>query len=231
MPAPTEKDEEADLEVQVAKIVLTDVPDKLDELLRQQPTSTSTNTDDLVSHQLANPSLEPIILYLKGGKLPENGQQAQEIIVLSKQFTIFDEMLYRENSKCGDLPQIVVPASLKQQMMEEHHAGSLAGHFSGPRLYETISRRRWWKNMYRDLIEYSRKCPQCTVVERKERKKIPPLMPIPVDHLFQIMGVDIIEPPLTTKGNKYLIFSKTYLQNGPWHFPHQIKRQNELPDY
>ena len=143
MPAPTEKDEEADLEVQVAKIVSTDVPDTLDELLRQQPTSTSTDTDDLIARQLADPCLEPIILYLKDGRLPENEQQAQEIITLSKQFTILDEILYRENSKGGELPQIVIPASLKQQMMEEHHAGLLAGHFSGPRLYKTIS-KRWW---------------------------------------------------------------------------------------
>ena len=55
MPAATEKDEEADLEVQVAKIVSTDVPDTLDELLRQQPTSTSTDTDDLIAHQLTRP--------------------------------------------------------------------------------------------------------------------------------------------------------------------------------
>ena len=143
MPAPTEKDEEADLEVQVVKIVLTDVPDTLDELLRQQPTSTSTDTDDLIACQLTDPCLEPIILYLKDGRLPENEQQAQEIITLSKQFTILDEILYRENSKGGELPQIVIPASLKQQMMEEHHAGLLAGHFSGPRLYKTIS-KRWW---------------------------------------------------------------------------------------
>ena len=58
--------------------------------------------------------------------------------------------------------------------------------------------------MYKDLMEYARRCPQCTIVERKEQKKIPPLMPIPVDHPFQIMGVDIMELPLTTKGNKYL---------------------------
>ena len=109
MSAPTEKDEEADLEVQVAKIVSTDVLDKLDELLRQQPTSTSTNTDDLISRQLADPSLKPITLYLKD-KLPGNGQ---EIIALSKQFTILDEILYSKNSKRGELPQIVIPASLK----------------------------------------------------------------------------------------------------------------------
>ena len=107
---------------------------------REQPISTSTNTDDLISHQLADPSLEPIILYLKDYKLPESGQQAQEIIALSKHFTIFDEILYRKNSKCGKLSQIVVPASLKQQiMMEEQHAGLLARRFSGPRLYKIIS--------------------------------------------------------------------------------------------
>ena len=39
MPAPSEKDEETDLEVQVTKIFSTDVSDKLDKLLRQQSTS------------------------------------------------------------------------------------------------------------------------------------------------------------------------------------------------
>ena len=33
------------------------------------------------------------------------------------------------------------PTSLKQQLMEERHAGVLAGHFSGPRLFKMISRR------------------------------------------------------------------------------------------
>ena len=121
---------------------------------------------------------------------------------LKKQSTVLDD---HEKSERGELPQIVVPASLKQQMMEEYHAGSLAGHFSGPRLYKTISRRWWWKNMYKDLMEYTRKYQQCTVAERKEQKIIPPLMPIPVDQLFQIMGADIMELPLIIKENKHLI--------------------------
>ena len=40
--------------------------------------------------------------------------------------------------------------------------------------------------MYKDLMEYERNCPQCTVAERSEQKQIPPLVPIPVDHPFQI---------------------------------------------
>ena len=150
MPAPTE-DQKSYQEVQIARVATTKIPDKLDELLGQPPTSVSANTDDLTSHQLADPNLQPIILYLKDG-----GQQAQEMISLAKQFTILDEILYRESPKRGELPQIVVPASLKQLIMEETHAGALAGHFSGQRLYKIISQRWWWKNMYKDLMEYAR---------------------------------------------------------------------------
>ena len=55
MPAATE-DQNSYQEVQIARVVTTKIPDKLDELLGQPPTSVSANTDDLTSCQLADPS-------------------------------------------------------------------------------------------------------------------------------------------------------------------------------
>ena len=217
MPAPT--DEDSAIEVQVAKVSSAKVPGTLRELLQQQPTSVITDSDTLSSHQLSDPDLHPIILYLKENSLPGDNQKAQEVVTLAQQFTMSDEVLYRTSQKQGELPQIVVPASLKQQIMEEHHAGILAGHFSGPRLFKTISRRWWWKGMYKDLMNYARGCPQCTIVGRAEQKKIPPLMPIPVDHPFQIVGVDIMELPLTAKGNKYLVVFQDLFTKWPMAFP------------
>ena len=130
-----------------------------------------------------------------------------------------DGVLYRTSQKQGELPKIVVPTSLKQQIMEEHHAGILAGYFSGLRLFKTISRKWWWKGMYKDLMNFARGCPQCTVVGRAEQKKIPPLMPIPVDHPFQIVGVDIMEFTLTAKGNKYLVLFQDVFTKWPMAFP------------
>ena len=217
MPAPT--DEDSAIEVQVAKVSSAKVPGTLRELLEQQPTSAITDSDTLSSHQLSDPDLRPIILYLKENSLPEDNQKAQEVVTLAQQFTMSDEVLYRTSQKQGELPQIVVPASLKQQIMEKHHAGILAAHFSGPRLFKTISRRWWWKGMYKDLMNYARGCPQCTIVGRAEQKKIPPLMPIPVDHPFQIVGVDIMELPLTAKGNKYLVVFQDLFTKWPMAFP------------
>ena len=73
--------------------------------------------------------------------------------------------------------------------------------------------------MYKDLMDYARSCPQCTIMGRSEQKSIPPLKPIAVDHPFQIVGVDIMELPLTTRGNKYLIVFQNLFTKWPMAFP------------
>ena len=94
------------------------------------------------SHQLSDPDLRPILLYLKENSPPEDNQKAQEVVTLAQLNSLLCQMMYLPNKpKQGELSQIVVSASLKQQIMEEHHAGILALHFSGPRLFKTISRR------------------------------------------------------------------------------------------
>ena len=66
------------------------------------------------------------------------------------------------------------PTSLKQQLMEERHAGVLAGHFSGPRLFKMISRKWWWNQMYKYLMDYARSCPQVLLWEGQNRNQFHP---------------------------------------------------------
>ena len=87
----------------------------------------------------------------------------------------------------------------------DYHSGCLAGHFSGPRLYKTLASKWWWKCMYRDALEYAKDCPQCAIVKGTGRKQKPPLHPIPTERPFQIVGVDIMELPVTTRGNKHVV--------------------------
>ena len=71
--APEEEDEE--LEVQVAKIASSRLPENIVDLLNKQPTDDTTDSNSFSLQQLVDPEL---ILYLRDGVLPENGQQAQE---------------------------------------------------------------------------------------------------------------------------------------------------------
>ena len=59
--------------------------------------------------------------------------------------------------------------------------------------------------MYQDIINFSHGCAQCAIVTGSGRRQLPPLQSIPVDHPFQIVGLDIIASPLTAFGNKYAI--------------------------
>jgi len=64
--------------------------------------------------------------------------------------------------------------------------------FSGPNIYQEMSRWRWWKHRYCDVIDYVKNCPQCAIATRVGKKQLPPLCPIPVQYPFQIIGVDIM---------------------------------------
>ena len=56
-------------------------------------------------------------------------------------------------------------------------------------------------------------------------------MPISVDYPFQIMGVDIMELPLTTKGNKYLKVFQDLFTKWPMAFPTPDQKTEQIPDY
>jgi hypothetical protein len=73
--------------------------------------------------------------------------------------------------------------------------------------------------MYSDYVKHAKNCPQCTVVGGTVRARKPPLQPIPVDRLFQIVGVDIMELPRTSRGNQYVVVFQDFLSKFPLVFP------------
>ena len=104
-------------------------------------------------------------------------------------------------------------------MMQNYHDGRLAGHFSGPRLYKTLVQRWWWPHMYTDAMDYASNCPQCAVVEGTGRRQKPLLQPIVTERPFQIIGVDIMELPITTQGNRYVVVFQDLFTKWPMVFP------------
>ena len=94
----------------------------------------------------------------------------------------------------------------------------MSGHFSGNRLYNTLRRTWWWDTIYRDSMEFARNCAECVVVRGSGRPQRPPLHPIAVSRSFQILGVDIMELPLTNRGNRYAIVFQDFLTKWPFIF-------------
>ena len=217
-------DEDTNIEVQVAKI--SSEPRSfgeeniIDILLQSKPEVSEEDCSDTFStEQLMDLELKPIILYSKDGTLSEDAKLAKKIVVESAQYAIYDNILYYVGPKQTETSRVAVPQQLRQKIMQEYHDGRLAGHFSGPRLYKTLVRKWWWPHMYTDAMNYTNGCPQCAIVEGTGRRQKPLLQPIVTEHPFQIVGVDIMELPVTTQGNRYAIVFQDLFTKWPLVFP------------
>lgn len=94
-------------------------------------------------------------------------------------------------------------------MADYHHSSPMSGHFSGEKVYKALSHHWWWQGMYGDVIVHCRTCPQCAIVNASSKINKPPLHPIPVEWVFQITGVDVMERMAITM----LQYSRTFCQN------------------
>jgi hypothetical protein len=67
-----------------------------------------------------------------------------------------------------------------------------------------MSRRYFWPKMRRDIAGWSKECLPCAAT-RSASQQSPPLQPIESSRPWEIVGVDLAELGLTTRGNRYMI--------------------------
>ena len=104
----------------------------------------------------------------------------------------------------------------------------MAGHFSGPRLYNSLSCSWWWDGMYQDALEIANQCAECAISGCEARPDRPPLQPIPVQRPFQIWGSFIMELPVTKKGNRYVVVLQDLFTKWPLVFPTPDQKSPQL---
>ena len=130
-------------------------------------------------------------------------------------FEVVDGVLFYLSPTSPDRWHLVVPQSLKLTLLEEHHDGKFAGHFAERKIYATISTRYWWKGMRADVRYFCRSCLVCASRKGTGRKRRPPLQSIPVGRPFEMVGVDVLQLPLSNQGHQYAVVFLDYLTKWP----------------
>ena len=113
------------------------------------------------------------------------------------------------------------PASqqLPKQILANSHSSRFAGHFSGRRLYDSLLQHWWWRGMFQDATAFARSYPECAVATGFGRRIKPPLQPISVSRPFQILGIDVMDLPLTDRGNSHVVVVQDLFTKWPFAFP------------
>ena len=173
--------------------------------LEADSVQTSDGATDYASQQRKDQQLKEIVDFLSSGRLPEDSKRAKTVASQETLFSLSDGILYYVDPKGDHQRRVAVPQHVRKQLLEENHRGLYGGHFSGPKLYNALVKRWWWRGMYTDVLAYCKKCPECVVVTGGGRQHRPPLHPIPIQRPFQIIGVDIMDLPCTESGNKYVV--------------------------
>ena len=216
-PVTAQQDDHLEEGAQVAQVTSASEED-VSHLLEEEP-GVSVLASNFHLEQKKDPELKTLFACLWHGELPTDSKEAQKVTAQALHFAVIDGLLYFVDKKAGNRKRVVVPAHLRGTILKESHGGVYAGHFSGGKLYGTICRNWWWPTVYRDVVEFCKNCPDCAVVSGTGRKQVPPLHPISVQRPFQIFGVDIMELPVTEKGNRYVIVFQDFLTKWPLVFP------------
>ena len=222
LPAPQEGVVQGDLQVCAINSTQSEESSMIGPLLEANPGEVNdpdNNPDNFAKEQRKDGGYQMLMNYLEKGMLPEDKQLINKVIAQAPMFTLVNQILYFVDAKQNNLKRVVVPPHLRQQLMSEYHSSVMSGHFSGVRLYNTLCKCWYWEGMYTDCLNHGKTCPQCAVARGTTRKTIPPLKPIPVSRIFQIVGVDIMELPKTQSGNRYVVVFQDFLSKWPMVFP------------
>ena len=188
-------------------------------LLQTSARGTSVpNSEPFESEQAKDPAVKELYEFLQSGKLPEDTVKARKMALRQSQFAIVDGIVYYVDPKTSH-KRAVVPSHLQERILREAHSGSYSGHFSGRRLYNSLTSSWWWEGMYSDAEKLAKACPECAIAMGTGRKKRQPLHPIPVLRPFQILGIDVMDLPVTEKGNRHVIVIQDLFTKWPLVFP------------
>jgi hypothetical protein len=87
-------------------------------------------------------------------------------------FLDMDGVLYRKAK--GHPPKLVVPQSLIQEVISEHHHQIFVAHPGGKKTFQLISLKYWWPKMRQSIEEYVRRCDKCQTRKGKQEFRPPP---------------------------------------------------------
>ena len=172
----------------------------------------------LVMEQVRDPHVQELLQFIQHGRLPTNDVQARKLALQHSLFAIVDGVLYYIDPKRDNRKRAVVPKSLQQRLLEETHSGPFGAHFSGQRMFNTLVSNWWWEHMFTDTVNYAKSCPECAITTGFGRRVKPSLHPIPVERPFQILGIDIMDLPITENGNKHVIVIQDLFTKWPFVF-------------
>ncbi|XP_020192361.1 uncharacterized protein [Aegilops tauschii subsp. strangulata] len=136
---------------------------------------------------------EPYLAYLLRQELPEDEDEARQVVHRSKAFTVMGDLLYKKGTT-GVTLRCISPEE-GQQILQEIHSGTCGHHASSRTLVAKAFRAgfHWLRanEAARDIVD---QCVGCQFYANQSHKPASALKTIPVTWPFAVWGLDMVGP-------------------------------------
>ena len=114
----------------------------------------------------------------------------------------------------------ILPECLRHHALLRCHNIPTAGHQGAEKTLSRLKTEAYWIGIAQDVEQHCRECVVC------QRSKLPaptraPLTNVPIGRPWQMIAVDILEVPLSTNNNRYLLVVQDYFTKWVETFPLQ----------
>ena len=143
------------------------------------------------------------------------GPEVRHLLQLWDHLSVDDGLLKRRYESIGgqrSWRELVVPSVLRNEILQELHAGALEGHLGEDKTIAKVHERFYWPGLWHDVIQWLRTCPACATCKSPPQKNRAPLQMVASGFPMQIFAVGILGLlPESTAGNLYILVVVDYL--------------------
>ena len=154
--------------------------------------------------------LQIILAWLEKGEEPEEGtvfsaSPASKYYWINKEvFEIVQGTLCKKK-RAGQLV-LVIPDSLKVEVLKSNHDIPMAGHQGMDRTKERIQQNFYWYRMKKDIQNFVSSCHSCNINKKANKHARFPMRPFHAGAPMERVHLDFLGPlPKTVRGNEYCL--------------------------
>ena len=180
-------------------------------------TSCDFPCDTIRTQQRKDSNLADLIDYLETNTLPGSDSSARSILLdhdnylLDENGILFHLWKPARRGRKEIRKQLVIPHSLRYEILVNAHDYVTSGHMGITRTYEKMRDRYYWKGLYADVEHWCKSCQDCAMRKPPRNRRQIPLLPIPVESAFSRVAIDVLGPLRPTKaGNRYIVVFSDY---------------------
>ncbi|KAK4386124.1 Transposon Tf2-12 polyprotein [Sesamum angolense] len=170
---------------------------------------------------------QPLVDYLKYGKLPNDLRRRTDTHRRATRFIYYKGTLYRQSLDGLFLRRL--SDNEKVQAMEEAHSGVCGARQLGLKLHFRIKRMSYyWPTMVKDSIDYARRCQACQFYANLIHQPPEPLHPTVASWSFDAWGLDVVGPlTKSSRGHLYILAATDYFSKWAEAVPlKEVKKEN-----